>query len=364
MKRFARSDPRFDLMRLLDGMARRHGASIRDSAAQSEFLDDIAKALNLGAASGTLVHGLRTEGMFGFVTAALGQCIAVKSEDAGEFYSANHDLVIPDYRLVTSAGQKLLVEVKNHHPKSVDGDYRVNSRYMHGLCEYSRVFDTDLYFAVYWSHWGVWTLIKPSVFEPVGGRYVLTFAEALKNSQMQMLGDVLLGTTPPLTFRLIADPEKDRRVDESGHVGFTIGAVEILAGGHLLTNDLERRIAWFLMLFGDWQTAEMPAEIVDGELIATAIELWPEERSDDGQDFEFIGTLSKMLSRQYDSMTSDESGVSLLTPKAQPHDLGVLIPEDFRGENLHLWRFVLKPEELGQPGLPNGGIERAEQAAE
>lgn len=364
MKRFPRNDPRFDLMRLLDGRARHHGASIHDSATRDGFLDDIAKALNLGAASGALVHGLRTEGMFGFVAAALGQCVAVKSEDAGEFYAANPDLVIPDYRLVTVAGQELLVEVKNHHPKSVDGDYRVKAGYMDGLRGYSRAFDTELYFAVYWSHWGIWTLTKPSVFERVGERYVLAFENAYKNSQMQMLGDALIGTTPPLTFRLIADPEKNRRVDEAGHAGFTIGAVEILAGGRVLTNDLERRIAWFLMLSGDWQTAEMPAEIVDGELISTAIELRPEEYSNHGQDFEFIGTLSKMLSRQYDSMTRDESGVALLTPKAHPHDLGVLIPEGFKGENLHLWRFVLKPEEEGQPRLPNNGIELAAQALE
>jgi hypothetical protein len=60
-------------------------------------------------------------------------------------------------------------------------------------------------------------------------------------------------------------------------------------------------------------------------------------------EFELIGFLSQKLSRQFNDMTAPEGPVKLLTPKREPDTLGIVIPPDFRGKVLRLWRFVLLP---------------------
>ena len=339
MKRISREDPRFELMRLLDSYARREGVSIRDQAIHVGFLSGFADVIAASKESGTLVHGLRAESMFAYIVAAMGRCSVVKSEDAGDTYTHSEDLRVPDYRLVTSAGLQLLVEVKNHRPASPVTNYLVKTDYMNGLRVYAELFGVDLYFAIYWSHMKLWSLVRSDRFDLVDGSYVLSLGEAMKRSDMSLLGDCMLGTKPPLVFRLLSDPECDRRAEPSGETGFTVGAVELVAGGEVVDDALEKRIAWFLLRYGEWGVSDLPAEVVDGELISMSFEVAPGGRSNPDEDFEFIGFMSQMLSRQYDAMTADDNGVNLLTPDCQPEELGVVIPADFDGKRLHLWRF-------------------------
>src|SRR5450759_4683982 len=96
--------------------------SIRYGATHVTFLRGLADEFDLAKNSDTLIHGLRTENMFAHVVAALGGCTMVKSEDAGEIYADDTTLRIPDYRVVISADEQLLVEVKNHRSASL-ADY-------------------------------------------------------------------------------------------------------------------------------------------------------------------------------------------------------------------------------------------------
>ena len=305
-----------------------------------------------------MVRSLRTEGMFAYVAAALGGCSMVKSEDAGEIYADDDALRIPDYRVVISADKQLLVEVKNHRSASL-ADYRVKSAYMDSLRAYADAVGLPLHFAIYWSDFHMWALVPSDGFDLADGDYSLSFGESMKRSEMVRLGDCMLGTKPPLEFRLLSDPACDRHVQPSGEVRFTIGAVELRAGGQVIEDPLEKRIAWFLLRCSSWDVVDFPTEVVGGDIISATFQVGPAEHSsaedDAGEDFEFLGFMSQMLSRQYSAMTSDESGVNLLTPTGQPNDLSVLIPQDYVGERLPLWRFRVQPEAMASAATELGG---------
>jgi hypothetical protein len=347
VKRIGRKDQRFDLIRLLDAFARNEEVSIRDSTTHVQFLSGLADEFDHAKNSDTLIHGLRTENMFAHVIAALGGCSMVKSEDAGEIYADDTALRIPDYRVVISADEQLLVEVKNHRSASL-ADYPVKSAYMDSLRAYADAVGLPLYFAIYWSDFHMWALVRHDRFDLVDGGYSLSFGESMKRSEMALLGDRLLGTTPPLEFRLLSDPTRDRHVEPSGEISFTVGAVELRAGGQVIDDPLEKRIAWFLLRYSGWDVVDAPIEVVAGDLISATFEVGPKERpspeDESEEDFEFLGFMSQMLSRQYGAMTADESGVNLLTPVGQPSELGVLIPSEYGGDRLRLWRFLVQPD--------------------
>jgi hypothetical protein len=111
----------------------------------------------------------------------------------------------------------------------------------------------------------------------------------------------------------------------------------------LIEEDVENNIAWFLMNYGKWPGEQIPAEIVDGALIATGFRIAPEERSNPDQDFEIIGSLSEMVSRQFNDITAPDGAIKLLSPQREPDTLGVVIPHDYHGKTLPLWRLIIKP---------------------
>ena len=54
-------------------------------------------------------------------------------------------------------------------------------------------------------------------------------------------------TTPPLTFRVITDETKPRAVRDNGQVEFTIGSVELHAGSVMLSRDIDKSLAMYMM---------------------------------------------------------------------------------------------------------------------
>lgn len=342
MKRVPRDDGRFDLIRLLDDSARKQGVNLSGEDAGSQLLATLSSVVDAARAGGTLVHGLHAEAMFAHVAAALGECAMVKSEDAGALYLDDTAVRIPDYRVITRAGRQLLVEVKNHHPKDLRGAFKIKRNYLSDLKKYAQLVGAELYIAVYWSHWQMWSLVHCSRLEGDQPSFSLSFPDAMKWNELALLGDRMLGTTPPLALRLLSTADEPRFVGEDGAITFTIGDVQLLAGGEILEDETEKKIAWFLMMYGTWTAESTPTQVVDGELISVDFELRPLERANPDQDFELIGFMSQMLSREYLSMTSDSEGVTCIVPDAQPHDLGVVIPADYQGQQLHLWRLEIQ----------------------
>jgi len=174
----------------------------------------------------------------------------------------------------------------------------------------------------------------------MGKRSVLSFEDATAANEMATLGDMMIGTTPPLVWRLRADQSKARDVDKAGRVEFTIGGSELYCNGKKIESRLEQNIAWYLLLYGDWRQEEAPAHISDSRLEYVDFILRPEQESDQG--FEIIGSLSSMFSSFYVQTTSEEKRVKRLLVRASDR-WGGLIPDDYKGDALPLWRFTLKP---------------------
>jgi hypothetical protein len=152
-----------------------------------------------------------------------------------------------------------------------------------------------------------------------------------------------------LTLSLIADPTAvqtalKERAGET-ETQFTIGAVELIAGGEVLADDVERAIATFLIQFGRWKLSENVV-FDDGRLHRVNIVLTPEEPVP-GQSLQVVGQLSSMYSAMYMLATQSEAGEVLwLRHDVTPGMIGALIPADYferRDRVLRLWKLIQQP---------------------
>ncbi|MGH3451523.1 MAG: hypothetical protein ACRDQW_12535 [Haloechinothrix sp.] len=152
--------------------------------------------------------------------------------------------------------------------------------------------------------------------------------------------------------------DADRRVGtDEQQVGFTVGAVEFASAGRTLTDPVEQRIAWFLMLHGGWSTSEQP-EIENGRLARVKYVCEPPGADDDQvpeavarQGFAFVGSLSSMYSTLYTEATLTDTG-ELRSPRHEPDpgSLAALIPADYwdrTTRDLPLWKFRVRPNDDG-----------------
>jgi hypothetical protein len=293
-----------------------------------------------------VVYGLRTQAMFAHIAGALGNCTLIKEEDAGTTWSAEPDVGVPDLRIVTREGRELLVEVKNHRPDDAVAPYRLRSDYLRGLRRYADLMTRPLFVAIYWSKPHLWSLTPLEKLLATDASQ-LEFEAAMKSSEMRLLGDFMVGTESPLEFRFVTDATKPRTATDRGdgtiEAMFTIARAEIRSSGRVITDPLERRIAFFLMSYGNWKCSDPTMETVEGEVQSVGLTVEPEERDEPEQGFQMIGLMSAMLSRQYDENTVKDGAVELLAPRREPDQLGVIIPHDYRGKALRLWRFVVAP---------------------
>lgn len=349
MKRISRTQGKFELMRLFDHFAKQRGISMSDPQGHDAFLSALAGEFERHRASGTLIHGLRVQAMFAYVAGALGQCVAIKEEDAGECFCDDASIIAPDFRLVTMDGEERLVEVKNHHPNDPTSAYSLGSDYFGRLSRYAAIFRRPLYFAIHWSQPKLWTLVKSEEFSLKDDHYELPLARAMMRNQMVLLGDTMVGIIPPLELKLYADTGMPRQIKEDGTVFFTIGNAELLCAGRALQDSKDREIAWFLMNYGDWPCTQAPADVSGDLLVSAGLNVSPEEKSNPGQPFECIGFLSQMLSRKFNDITAGDGRVNMLSPKQDPDALMVEIPHDYHSELLPLWRFMIHvaPHESG-----------------
>jgi hypothetical protein len=68
----------------------------------------------------------------------------------------------------------------------------------------------------------------------------------------------------------------------------------------------------------------------------------PPERANPRENFEIVGTLSTMISRQFNEITAPSGKVERLSTTRDPTSLDALIPHDYRGSKLPLWRLVIQ----------------------
>lgn len=337
MTRIRRRPDKFGVLDLFTETAREQGLRLSDPESGTAFVETVSASFTRGIDNPAILHGRRVEGMFGFVAASLGAAKVVKQEDAGEVYATDASLKVPDYRIVTENDHEFLVEVKNRHRQSAP--LKLAASYVRGLRAYGELFKRDVKVAIYWSRWNLWTLTDLSKLPESDRGSSISMPEAMKMNEMALLGDAMVGTKAPLVMRLTAD--KPSRINDHGVVQFTIGAVNLFCSGAKLRTRREKNLAFYFMLYGDWIVGEMRPLLENGQFVGAEFAATPEVPTDQG--FEFVGTLSTMISNQYHGLTVSESGIEQLTPDVSPGSLGVVIPSDYKSKRLPLWHMTIRP---------------------
>ena len=341
MKRIERNSAKLEILKLVKALGRKRGYSFKDEWNGKRFLDMLESAFHEAKANPAILHGLRVQSMFEYIVVSLGKCVVVKDEDAGEIYVSNQDVTPPDFRLILKDGEEFFVEVKNFYQGNPVAPYRLKATYLAKLQQYAGFFGKELKIAIYWTRWNIWTLTAISALKLEGDTYSLSMLDAMKRNEMSLLGNAWIGTTPPLTFKVLTDPTQPRFVDEEGKVKFTIGSVELYCGDTRIDDDKEKCLAFYFMLFGDWYE-NVPAEIVEDQLISFSFIFEPPERIP-GQGFEMIGSLSGMVSRHFNVITAPDGDVEKLSPVQDPAFFGIELPPDCKGKYLKLWCFRQMP---------------------
>jgi hypothetical protein len=333
-----------EAMALFDRLGLSTDFDLRDEDGVRKFLDRIEALVREGKARTTLLHGRRVESMFRFVAASLRQCVLIKDEDAGEVFvsSDSDEQVMPsDYMLVLRTGDRILVEVKNHH--DVD-PWRIRTRDLRALERYANLAGHPLYIAIFWSPLRLWTLVPARVLTVLGDKASVDLSTAARATHMSaLLGDFILATKYPLTLRIRADPTRPHAIRPDGHGELTIAAVEVLCAGRLIEADLELTIAWLCMFHGSWDTSGWHLERTGDQIDYLDLEFSPERVDEQSGPMEMHAFMSTMISRQYDGMTLQDEQVTRLRADGVPDRLGIEIPDDFEGQVLKLWRLNIAP---------------------
>jgi hypothetical protein len=307
----------------------------------NRFVTDLAKGLNESLANHSRIHGLRAQTMFQGMIIGLGGVRLIKEEDIGEFFFEGTDgrVRVPDFRLVRSDGEHLLVEVKTVDPADQLGPHRLRAADVDALRRYADLTGARLLLAHYWTAWNLWTLADAAAFGVHDGKLIVDMKTAMTASELGLLGDAAIATVPPLTVSLTADPTVPpvATPHDSGpesKAAFAVGDVEL--------SDVERRIAGFLMRFGTWKLTTNVAD--DRQRIDLVFA--PEEPVL-GQPFEVVGQLSSMYSAVFRLATETEDGQVLgLRHDVTPGVLADLVPSDYfdhPDRALQLWLLRVHP---------------------
>ena len=342
MKRIKRDPDVFGSLDLFLRLSRGAREELSGTTAPDEFGRRVREALQKVRQQPAVLHGRRTQEMFAFVAASLGRTVLIKEEDCGEVVASGEGLVVPDYRLVLGDKSQHLVEVKNCHRESPTTPIRLTPAYVRGLTEYGALMGVPVSIAVFWSRWCLWALVPVEALPPDG----LSLLAALPRNNMVLLGDRQLGTTPPLIMRVVADPRGPNLPGRDGKHSFRIGSAEFLCGGTRVASTLERNLAYQFMLFGDWPETDSPVELDGDRLVHLDFIFAPKQRTPN-QRFELLGSMSSIVSRKFQALTSTTADVTSISPAAEPASLGVMIPEDYVGEALPLWQFEVQPHGKG-----------------
>lgn len=340
MKKLLRNPEKFDVLELFASMAAEHGYDLNDLVDQNDFIERIRTSFEKSKQCKIAVFGKRIESLFAYVAGALGKVKLLKQEDSGELFFDGEEILAPDYRLTMFDGSQLLVEVKNCHLKQLRRKFLVKKKYYEKLKRYSDINGLELYFAVYFSAWNHWALLSIASFDETEDEYSIDFGTAMAKSEMSKLGDCMVGAAPNLELHLLANPEEASEIDDAGNASFIVRDVKIYCAGQEVTDELEKRIAFYLIRFGEWTESENEAEVKENKLHGVKFVYSPEQQEE--PNFAIVGHLSTMISNGFRELTVKDGEVVALTLGIDPAAFRVLIPEDYKGTGLPLWRFIIQ----------------------
>jgi hypothetical protein len=151
-------------------------------------------------------------------------------------------------------------------------------------------------------------------------------------------------------MRLVADERQPRSLRPAGpgtrEGVFTIANMQFLVGDRVLTDEQERRLAFFMMFYGGWELDE-PANLGAAGQIESVD--WRFSAVDDGRSPDeprLVGALSSLYSSAFNLATLRDGRVVRLRHDPAPAGLSALVPEDYWSRVdrvLPLWQFDLRP---------------------
>lgn len=344
MKRILSDPKRYEAFGLLDSFLRNNNMSLGEQIVVDKITKSVKKQLIKYKENPIMIHGKRIESMFSYVAASLANCEIIKQEDAGDIFVKKENIKVPDYRVITSNGEQIFIEVKNCHDNLENGRAEFTQKYISSLMDYCKIFGSPLKIAIYWSKLSYWTLISADRLFNDSNKYYIDFINASKINELSALGDMLIATIPPLSIRIIADTNKEQPLDKTGNRTIEIKDIEIYSGKTKIYEKIERNIAFFMILFGDWTSISFPAHIEKGKLVYFDIRCLPPEIVKN-QEFQMIGCLSGMIAKRYDFLTVSDVNkkIEKISPNVEPGSLGILIDKNYSGKYLKLWRFKVTP---------------------
>lgn len=344
MERIKRNPERFEPFELFSSLGQIYNYDIKNSEHQDDFIQKVTSSLIASQENPILLNGKRTENLFKHVCAALNQCQFLKQEDAGDMMSTDPDLVAPDYRVILKDRRQIFVEVKNFNADDVTDDYRIKKSYSDKVEKYGQLHGIPVYYAIYVRMLRRWALVARSSMKELEREHTLTPASALAKSEMYLLGDLSVATEPDLVFELIPDLSKEVSVSEENLAHFTIGGVKIYCNKREVTDTFEMNTAFHLMRYGEWTCSEPEAVITDGQLESIRYIFTPEDDENyKRQGFDFIGTLSSLVTAAFNEQTVLDSQVRSVDTRQNVRLFSINIPDDYKGEGLPLWRFSMHP---------------------
>jgi hypothetical protein len=343
MKTLVRNPEKFGVVELFDSL---NSKSVKKMA-KGDLVnkDSLVKQLHATIKDEippTTIYGIRTELMFAYVISLLGRCRLVKQEDSGcVFFKSKCALSIPDYRVVKNTGKELFIEVKNCYKKGENPELKMSDAYVKSLLNYTNLFGIQLYVAIYWSFFNIWTLVSLDNFKKDEKSYSISLRYAFLRNRMGEFGDYFIDTLPPLVFKILTNPEKSRAVSADGNCTFTIKDIEVTCAGQQVVEKREKDLAIYIAGNGKWGSKITSYEIVAGELISMQLTVEP-PRKGNGWELRFIGSLSSFISNKFKVFTVQEDDTRI-KPRIKPSYLGIKIPNSYTSDSLSIWKYSIHP---------------------
>jgi hypothetical protein len=329
-------------MSLLAAFGRHNNIELTDPKLVTSFATSAQSDLSTALQDDPFLHGLRVERMFEALVVSLGQFQMLKSEDNGHIHGRT-DLRAPDFRVILTDGEQWLVETKNVYVSDPSKQKtRLSAIYMKSLLDYTALMRTSLRLAIYWARWGLWTLVSPDRFMSADGSLKLTMEAAICASELDRLGDVTIGTSPPLRLVLEANSAKPRSLS-GGRASFVVAKVRLFSEHRELVDPDEQQLAFLLMRFGDWEMTGPRLLFQSDDLAGVEYRSEPVERSNPDEMFEMAGRVSRIFSRHFAEETVRDGNVVALATDPKPGWFSLLTRPYQAERPLPLWIFRFQP---------------------
>ncbi|MDJ0379084.1 hypothetical protein [Cryobacterium sp. PH31-L1] len=270
--------------------------------------------------------------------------------DTGEIYYDGEHLKPADYFLALRNGRRIVVDVKDpgiDTAAKTTKPLKISDAERSRLQRFADLYGAELFIAAYVSVASMWLLLPIDSFTHQStNSHTITLGDAVAANEMSILGDLSMGVMAPLRIDVWAELDQPRTIGKDGHAEFTPGKIILSSGAGPVVTTEDKNIIMFFIQYGHWNLRQ-DVETIGDQLVRLSMLVEPLQ-DDVDQDFHIIGWLSQMYSRLFEGRTQNDLGVTALDIAVEPGALVSLIPHDFHSDDLPLWKFEVRPPQIGE----------------